>query len=472
VKYEGNYSARSGYIVDDMESKLNLSVKVLAEGPISFYKYVSCEHDPSGNNGYDYLAFFIDNFEVARWDGEIPWSLETFWVTEGYHMFTWTYHKDYSVSANWDGCLLDFIKFPLIEGAVPKLSVTPASIEMTLPLGLDTTESLLITNQGGGVLHYSVMVFDTTANKKDFQTDNLAGSYVSCGNEGFVPGQAISWMFTVYNQSTDNEYVKHLKLDFPPGVQVTGATNFAGGTLGELTFQGTPGNGASLNWHGESTGGRGVLKPGETAVATVSGTIDESFMNDVFVVYQMQGDSLGSMPHAKPGNIRVKNFGLSNTWVSLANATGSLMNNQTGTVLVNISTAGLAFGTYQCNLVARDLYNNKFVIPVTLHVTFPVEVGEPKTISGTGLLANFPNPFSAETQIRFDLASTQDVSIEIYSLQGVLLRSWKHSGMLAGMHTQAWDGRDEQGREVPAGVYTCRMKAGDFAGSLKIILIR
>jgi flagellar hook assembly protein FlgD len=43
---------------------------------------------------------------------------------------------------------------------------------------------------------------------------------------------------------------------------------------------------------------------------------------------------------------------------------------------------------------------------------------------------------------------------------------------LAGMHTQAWDGRDEQGREVPAGVYTCRMKAGDFAGSLKIILIR
>jgi hypothetical protein len=472
IKYEGYYSSRSSIITDNAESILNITANILADGEISFYKYISCEYDPSGSKNYDYLAFFVDNYELGRWDGISSWSKETFPVPAGFHTLSWVYHKDYSVAAGWDGALLDYIKLPLIEGTVPILSVTPLSIEKTLPTGQNSTEALQVTNLGGGIMNYSVLVFDTAANKKDVFTDNLSGSYVSCGNEGFVPGQAISWMFTVHNQSTDNEYIKHVKLDFPPGVEVTTATNFSGGSLGELTFQGNTGNGTSLNWHGESTGGRGVLKPGETAFATVTGTIGESFFNDVFVVYSLRGDSLGVMPHAQPGNIKVKNYGLANNWVTLIGSTGSLMNNQTGLVLVNISAAGKAPGIYQCNLVARDLYNNKFVIPVTMHVPAPVDIGHSEAVSETGLRGNFPNPFSGETQIRFDLAATSDVTIEIYSLQGLILRTFMLPACKAGQNFQIWDGTDEQGIQVPDGVYTCRMKTGDFLGSLKMILIR
>ncbi|MFZ4521604.1 MAG: FlgD immunoglobulin-like domain containing protein [Bacteroidales bacterium] len=472
VKYEGNFSSRSGWLGDNMESKLLINVNVLTEGPVSFYKYVSCEHDPSGNNGYDYLAFFIDNFEMARWDGEIGWSKETFWVPEGFHTLSWVYHKDFSVSTGWDGSLVDFIKLPLIEGAVPILSVTPLSIEKTLPTGMNAVESLNITNLGGGILNYSVLVFDTTANKKAFQTDNLTGSNVTCGSEGFVPGQAFNWMFTVSNLSADNEYIKHVKLDFPPGVQVSGATNFAGGSLGELGFQGTPGNGASLNWHGESAGGRGVLKPGETAIATVTGTIGEPFVNDVFVIYQLTGDSLGALPHALTGSVKIRNFGLSNNWVTLTGSTGSLMNNQTAIVEVKLDAGSLPPATYQCSLVVRDLYNNRFVIPVTLHVTFPVGQGDPKTVAVTSLQGNFPNPFSGMTQIRYDLSSATDVDFEIFSLQGRSLTKWKDIAVQPGSHTRQWDGRDDNGRQLPSGIYTCRMKAGDYAGTLKMILIR
>ncbi len=472
IKYEGAFSARSGWMGDSEESKLNMNVNVLTAGALSFYKLVSCEHDPSGNNNYDYLVFLIDGFEKARWDGEIAWSKETFWLTEGYHTLSWVYHKDYSVSAGWDACAVDFINFPLIEGAVPMLSVSPLSIEKTMPVGQSTSDSVFITNLGGGILNYSVIVVDTSANKKDNITDNLSGSKVTCGSEGFVPGQAISWAFTVHNLGTDNEYIKHIKLDFPPGVIITDATNFSGGSLGEFSFQGTPGNGPSLNWHGESAGGKGVLKPGETAIATVTGTIGEPFMNDVFVIYQLTGDSVGVMPHEQPGNVKIKNFGLPNTWLSLTNSTGTLMNNQTGIVKVNISAAGLTPNTYHCNLVARDLYNNKFVIPVTLHVTFPVETGEVKRFGETSLRGNSPNPFSLETQIRFNLSSTSDVTMEIYSLQGILLRTLKQSAMLPGPQSMLWDGTDGDGQQVPAGVYTCRMKAGNYAGSLKMILIR
>ncbi len=471
VRYEGNYSARSGVVTDNAESILNITAQVLAAGEISFYKYVSCEKDPSGNHGYDYMAFYIDSFEMGKWDGVIPWSKETFPVPAGFHTLSWVYHKDYSVAAGWDGCLLDLIKLPLIEGTVPVLSVTPHSVEKTLVTGQNAMEQVYLTNLGGGILNYSVMVFDTTANKKDDYPDNLTGSYISCSTNGFVPGESFNWVFTAHNLGSDNEAIKHIKLDFPPGVNVTGATNFSGGSLGELVFLGTTGNGASLNWHGEATGGRGVLRHGETAIATVTGTIDEPMLNDVFAVYQLGGDGLGGLPHEQPGSIKIMNAGLPNSWVSLTNPTGSLMHNQSGMVIMKIDAAGLSPRDYQCNVVVKDAYNNKVVIPVTLHVTFPVNIGDLKS-NETRLCGNFPNPFTGETQIRYVLSATRDVAFEIYSMQGVKVRSWSHSAMQPGSYFQAWDGKDEMGNQLPAGVYTLRMKTRDYLGSLKLTLIR
>ncbi|MEI6682366.1 MAG: FlgD immunoglobulin-like domain containing protein [Bacteroidota bacterium] len=472
VKYEGNYCALSGLITDNAESVLNLAAMVLTDGDISFYKMVSCEQDPSGSRNYDYMAFQIDNFEMGRWDGTVAWSKETYHVAAGYHTFSWIYHKNGSVAAGMDGCLVDFITLPLIEAIIPSLSVTPASFEKTIAKGESVTDSIHITNTGGGMLKYNIIVFDTAANKKAANTDNLTASFVSCSATGFTPAQAINWLFTVHNQSTDNEYIKQVKLDFPPGVMVTGATNFSGGSLGDLVFQGTPGNGASLHWHGESAGGLGVLKPGETAVATITGTIGKSFTDDVFVVYDLRGDSSGVLPHEQPGSIKVTNQGLPDSWITLANPAGSLFHGHTGTVALNIHTASLAMGTYHCKLVAGDFYNNKVVIPVTLHVWWPLSAGNPAPTAGHGLKPCFPDPFTTETTIPFDLEHPGEVRLAIYSAQGLLLRSWQLSSIAAGEHSVIWDGRDDNGHQLAPGVYTCRMNTRDYQGSRKLILIR
>jgi len=474
VKYEGNFSVRSNWIGDNQESKLMINVNVLTEGPLSFYRYVSCEQDPSGNHNYDYLVFLIDSYEMARWDGITPWSLETFSIPAGYHTLSWVYHKDYSVSSGWDGCLIDFIRFPLIGGAVPQISVTPLSIEKTLVTGESATETVYITNLGGGIMQYSVQVFDTAAaQKKSSNPGSISGSTITCGNEGFVPGQPFSWLFTAHNQGTDNEYIKNIRLDFVPGVIVTGATNFTGGSLGDLVFTGTTGNGASLNFHGENVTGRGVLKPGETASASVTGAIGKAFMNDAYVIFQMTGDGTGAPLHEQPGSVRIKNFGLPNGWVSLFNSSGTLTNNETGTVMVTVNTAGLTPDTtYRCNVVARDIYNNKFVIPLTLHITFPVGTSDEDGTTGTRLLGNFPNPFREETVIRYNLSEATDVTIGIFSLQGVKLTTLKPATVHAGSASIVWDGKDDEGNPLPAGVYVCSMKAGDFRGNLKMVLIR
>jgi hypothetical protein len=470
--YEGVYSCRSGGITHNAESIMTLSMNVLTGGEISFWKWVSCEHDGSGNLNYDWLSFSIDGFQMGRWDGEIPWTRETYPVTAGFHTFTFIYHKDGSVVSGWDGCLIDFIQLPLTDGTLPQLSAGPLSFEKSLNPGQTTTDSLLITNVEGGILKYSVIVFDTTGMTNEDQGDNLNGSSLTCASSDFVPGQAFNWTFTAHNSSPDNEYIKDIKLEFPEGVIITSVSNFSGGSLGELVYQVTPGISATLRWHGESSGGRGVLKPGENAYGVITGTIPADFMNDVFLVYNFGGDTIGATPHSQAGHIRISNTGLSNNWLTAENTTGTLMHDQQAIVPLTFDATGLTPDTYRCSIIARDFFNNKIVIPVTLHVAWPVTAGETRNIGSTRIEGVYPNPFREGSRLKFSLKTATEASVIIYNMQGFPVRTLCNREMPAGENTSWWDGRDAQGYPVAAGIYNCQLTTADFKGNVKMILIR
>ena len=303
--------------------------------------------------------------------------------------------------------------------------------------------------------------------------DNLTGSWAGCDHPDFTPGQTFNWICSVRNLSADNEYINHVRFDFPPGIEVTGATNFSGGSLGELTFQGIIGNGTSLAWHGETTSGRGVLKPGETAYATVTGVIDPSFQNNAFIVYQLQGDSMGGAPHTTTGYFKVENLGLGNNWLVLNPVTGSVLHGETDEVEVTMNAAGMAPNhSYNCMIVARDLYNNSVTVPVTMHVTFPVSVDGKDLTANTRLLGNQPNPFSGETRIRYLSDKPQEILFEIRSMEGTLLRSWSVQNSATGENYLVWDGNNDAGNRVLPGVYVCLMKTADRQEAIKMIVIR
>jgi ligand-binding sensor domain-containing protein len=84
----------------------------------------------------------------------------------------------------------------------------------------------------------------------------------------------------------------------------------------------------------------------------------------------------------------------------------------------------------------------------------------------------FPNPFNPETHIEYDLPEKGPVSLEIYDVTGRLVRTLVRAEQGTGSHAETWDGRDDEGGAVPSGVYLCRISAGDFAVSRKMILIR
>jgi DNA-binding beta-propeller fold protein YncE len=88
------------------------------------------------------------------------------------------------------------------------------------------------------------------------------------------------------------------------------------------------------------------------------------------------------------------------------------------------------------------------------------------------LLPASPNPFRAGTAIRFDLAEPGPVSLHIFALDGSLVRILARGREYpAGEHSLSWDGADEAGRRVGAGVYFMRIVAGPEHAARKVVKV-
>jgi len=85
---------------------------------------------------------------------------------------------------------------------------------------------------------------------------------------------------------------------------------------------------------------------------------------------------------------------------------------------------------------------------------------------------NRPNPFNPSTSISYTLMEPAEVSLRIYDCGGRLVRTLRSAGLeTAGLHELAWEGLDEQGRQVSSGVYLCCLEAnGQVAGRRMILL--
>jgi len=91
------------------------------------------------------------------------------------------------------------------------------------------------------------------------------------------------------------------------------------------------------------------------------------------------------------------------------------------------------------------------------------------------LIQNAPNPFNAETSLRFALSNDgapHDVSITVYDVTGRQVRTFKRTGLMSGVYSVTWDGRDELGRAVSSGVYIYRMTTGKHSRARSMVLLR
>jgi hypothetical protein len=140
-----------------------IDINVLADDTIRFFRKVSCEDDPYNDN-YDYLAFYIDDQEMDRWDGEVPWGEVAYPVTAGEHTLKWEYYKDFYVSSGYDCAWVDYILFPGISDfvGIPDFPAQPIDMTLYPNPSRDHVQVAFLINRPE---HVRVEVFDVSGRK-------------------------------------------------------------------------------------------------------------------------------------------------------------------------------------------------------------------------------------------------------------------------------------------------------------------
>ena len=91
---------------------------------------------------------------------------------------------------------------------------------------------------------------------------------------------------------------------------------------------------------------------------------------------------------------------------------------------------------------------------------------------GFNAFAMRPNPFAARTSITLELPRKTALKVSIYDAQGRLVWTDCRGTMARGHQEITWDGRDGDGRELPAGAYLTRITTADGTTMGKVILAR
>jgi hypothetical protein len=382
------------------------------------------------------------SFEVA---GTVPdnynfTALLTMTTTDDY----WYTHLDFT--AHWINAFV----------------IEQDSIDVLLALDQTTERTFIISNISEQTVNYYLQL-DQGQRDRD-----ISGSYISCDSTVFYPGTEENWIFTVLNNSSSNEWVSDVWLDFPPGINVTFAGAVYGGTGGAMIWNGTTGDGANVNWHGVTANDWGVLRDGETATWNVHVEIGDHFASDIQVGWQIGGDGYGAEPHLVSGEL---NYDFYITWISLNTSFGTLAAGGSEEITIYYDTHGMEIGDYGC--VINILSDSWFAEEVETNLTV-VAVGEgDDTITPATLITGIcPKPFNPSTEIRFELAKNAFTELNVYNVRGQKVRTLLKEDIAAGEHKIIWDGRNNQNLNVGSGIYYLQLKSADTCLTRKMILMK
>jgi hypothetical protein len=94
-------------------------------------------------------------------------------------------------------------------------------------------------------------------------------------------------------------------------------------------------------------------------------------------------------------------------------------------------------------------------------------------LPAVGISAICPNPLVSNASIAFALDRQTHVRLRIYDASGRLVRTLVDETKAAGdSHSVIWDGTDDLGQSLPAGVYFCRFITENLSQSRKMILLK
>ena len=90
-----------------------------------------------------------------------------------------------------------------------------------------------------------------------------------------------------------------------------------------------------------------------------------------------------------------------------------------------------------------------------------------------GLHHSYPNPYQMQGKIfiSFALPQNDNVEFSIFNMLGQRVKNFHCGNFKAGIHQIYWDGKNETGEPVSAGVYFYRMKTPRFSAMKKLLIV-
>jgi len=93
--------------------------------------------------------------------------------------------------------------------------------------------------------------------------------------------------------------------------------------------------------------------------------------------------------------------------------------------------------------------------------------------TGTTLMQSAPNSLKTKTTINFSLGQSGDVDLQIFDVNGRLVRNLIDGNLPAGSHRISWDGWDDYETPLTSGTYYYRLRInGVEVGTEKAVILR
>ncbi len=108
----------------------------------------------------------------------------------------------------------------------------------------------------------------------------------------------------------------------------------------------------------------------------------------------------------------------------------------------------------------------------TLHETVKVHRQSAQPAESFELRQNYPNPFNQFTHIPYRLKEPGAVTLEIYSVSGEKVFNTALGMQNAGNHYVEWNGKDNNGVDLPTGIYYYKIRANEHSLAKSLLLMR
>ncbi len=126
-----------------------------------------------------------------------------------------------------------------------------------------------------------------------------------------------------------------------------------------------------------------------------------------------------------------------------------------GSMLITCTRRNYRIYEGMVNVVAIVEYDNQPPLPYYFNLEDPA-----------------PNPLRRSTIIKFQLPYSTYTRLSIYDASGRIIRTLLEKTEKAGCYSIVWDGRDNNGKRCPPGIYFCRLVTESFIKTEQIILLK